>query len=278
MSGHDAFRAGVAGWPVSHSKSPRLHGYWLEKYQINGRYDLVEVNEAEFPAKVRALQAEGWRGLNVTIPHKLAALRLADRATERAQAIGAANTLVFQENGEIFADNTDAYGFSENLRQETEGREFSGAAALMIGAGGAGRAIIYALREMGLARLTIVNRTISKAEALSTAFGGWPDVAPFEEVGKHLPEADLIINTTSLGMAGNPPLELPFSEAKPGALVTDIVYTPLMTPFLLSARDHGLSFADGLGMLLHQGRPGFHAWFGAEPEVDDNLREVMLAP
>ncbi len=272
-----ALRAGVMGWPVSHSKSPRLHGFWLRRYGIDGSYEAVPAAPGSFEDELRRLVAEGWRGANVTIPHKEAALAAADEATPRARAIGAANTLVFGPGGRIHADNTDAFGFVQNLveraplwRPERP--------ALVLGAGGASRAVIHALLEAGAPEIRLANRTLARAEALAAAFGPRIRVARLEEAAAQLPEVGLIVNTTSLGMKGAPPLELDLSRAPSDAVATDIVYTPLVTPFLQAASARGLAVADGLGMLLHQARPGFAAWFGVEPEVDEALRAIMLEP
>lgn len=271
-------RAGVAGWPVAHSKSPRLHGFWLRKYGIEGEYTHIPVPPEEFAPMMRRLAAEGWRGANVTIPHKEAALALADAATDRARAIGAANTLVFGPDGTIHADNTDAFGFIENLRASAADRWRPGGPALVLGAGGASRAVLHALLEAGAPEIRLSNRTEPRAVALARTFGPKVRVVPWAEAGAAASGAGLIVNTTSLGMAGAPPLDLDLSAAAPEAVATDLVYTPLMTPFLTAASARGLAVVDGLGMLLHQGRPGFAAWFGVEPEVDAALRAEMLAP
>lgn len=271
-------RAGVMGWPVKHSRSPRLHGYWLKKYGIAGSYTHVPTPPEDFAAALKRLVDEGWRGANVTIPHKEAALALADEATERARAIGAANTLLIGDDGRIRADNTDAFGFIENLK------ELAGACwdrekpALVLGAGGAARAVIHALLEEGAPEVRLANRTAARAEALAEAFGARVRVIDWPMAETVLPGAGLIVNTTSLGMAGQPPLTLDLLGADDAAVATDIVYTPLITPFLAAAAARGLKTVDGLGMLLHQGRPGFAAWFGVDPKVDEGLRAAMLAP
>ena len=276
MSG-PRLRAGVMGWPIAHSKSPRLHGFWLRRYGIDGAYDPVPVPPGAFDEELRRLIAEGWRGANVTIPHKEAALAAADEATPRARAIGAANTLVFGPGGLVLADNTDAFGFLENLKDRAPAWR-PDRPALVLGAGGACRAVIHALLEAGAPEIRLANRTLARAEALAAAFGPRVRVLPFVEAGAHLAGAGLIVNTTSLGMKDAPPLDLDLAGAEPDALATDIVYTPLVTPFLAAAAARNLAVVDGLGILLHQARPGFAAWFGVEPEVDDALRAVMLEP
>lgn len=277
MTAHP-LRAGVIGWPVGHSRSPRLHGFWLARHGIAGAYEAVAAPPDRFEAILRSLVAAGWRGANVTIPHKEAALALADEATARARAIGAANTLVFSSEGRILADNTDAFGFLENLKERAGARWRPGAPAFILGAGGAARAVVHALLEAGAPEIRIANRTRARAEALAAEFGPRLRAVDWSEAGAALPGAGLLVNTTSLGMAGEPPPDLDLSAADPDALATDVVYTPLVTSFLESAARRGLAFADGLGMLIHQGRPGFAAWFGVEPVADEAVRAHLLAP
>ncbi|MFV0473393.1 MAG: shikimate dehydrogenase [Pikeienuella sp.] len=276
MSFTDPPRAGVMGWPIAHSRSPEIHGYWLKKHGIAGSYERVASEPAMFETDLRRLIAAGWRGVNVTLPHKEAALAIADQATPRARAIGAANTLVFDEQGAIRADNTDAFGFIENLKERAGRHWRADAPALILGAGGAARAIVQALLEAGAPHVVIANRTRARAEALAVAFGPKAAAMDLAAAGDALGDAATIVNTTSAGMAGQAPLDFDLSRATPGALATDIVYTPLITPFLAQAAAKGLFTVDGLGMLLHQARPGFHAWFGVEPQVDEPLRAVML--
>jgi shikimate dehydrogenase len=276
MSG--LLRAGVIGWPVKQSKSPRLHGHWLKKYDIPGSYEHVEVAPEDFNKRVHALVADGWRGANVTIPHKEAALALAAAASDIACAIGAANTLIFRGDGTIHADNTDGFGFIENLRQGARTSWIAQEPAVVLGAGGAARAIIHSLLDAGASEIRLTNRTSARAEHLAQRFGSKVKTVPWEKAACALSGAGLIVNTTSLGMKGGSPLDLDLAQAPMTAIVTDIVYTPLMTGFLQAAADRGLTTVDGLGMLLHQARPGFQAWFGPTPEVDDELRSLMLAP
>ena len=271
-------QAGVMGWPVKHSKSPRLHGYWLERYGISGSYDHVETSPEDFEACLRGLVSASWRGVNVTIPHKEAALALADTASDTASAIGAANTLVFRPDGTIHADNTDGFGFLENLRHGAGTEWDPQTPAVVLGAGGAARAIIHGLINAGAPEIRLTNRTMARAEALAAHFGPKVQVVPWDDAAASLAGAGLVVNTTSLGMTGGPPLDLDLSGAERGTVATDIVYTSLMTDFLRTAADKGLVTVDGLGMLLHQARPGFEAWFGIAPEVDDALRDRMLAP
>ncbi len=269
-------RAGVIGWPIEHSKSPVMHGYWLKQLGIAGEYVKIAAAPDEFVAAVRGLARNGWQGMNVTIPHKEAALKLADKASDTAQAIGAANTLVFQDDGKIRADNTDGYGFTENLIDRAGANWRSDEPAVIYGAGGAARAIIHALLGAGAAEVRLLNRTKSRAEDLARAFG--PKVKPIDwgNDAMAMSGAGLIVNTTSLGMVGQPALQIDFSVAPSHAVVTDIVYTPLVTPFLQDASGAGLTTVDGLGMLIHQGRSGFEAWFGQMPSADVTLRELLL--
>lgn len=272
----DIPRAGIFGWPVGHSKSPRLHGHWLDRYGLAGEYTRLPAAPEDFEAEVLRILSEGWRGGNVTIPHKEAALALADEATSRARTIGAANTLIFRDGG-IHADNTDGFGFIENLRAGASGIRFNHPAAVL-GAGGGARAIVWTLIEEGAPEVRLTNRTLARAERLAEEFGPKVRLVDWEDRESAIDGAGLLVNTTSLGMEGQPPLEIDLSGARDDAVATDIVYTPLVTPFLEAARAQGLAIVDGLGMLLHQGRPGFEAWFGVAPEVDDELREAMLAP
>lgn len=270
-------RAGVIGWPVEHSKSPRLHSAWLRRYGIDGAYTHLPTPPGDLRARVDQLVKDGWRGANVTIPHKEEALSLAHEATERATEIGAANTLIFRDGGHILADNTDGFGFTENLIDQAADLWRPDGAALVIGAGGASRAVIWALLNAGAAEVRLINRTRARAEALMEAFGPRVVVMDWDRIADALPGASLIVNATSLGMSGEAPLTLDLEGANPEAVATDLVYTPLITPFLDIASVQGLRIVDGLGMLLHQARPGFEAWFGRAPEVDDEIRTLMLS-
>lgn len=271
----DAPRAFVAGYPIGHSRSPLIHGEWLTRYGIDGCYSAIDVSPDEFPGLLVDIRAGKWAGGNVTIPHKEAAFERADRHDDAANAIGAVNTL-WMEAGKLIGGNTDAYGFTANLDQRLSGWR-DGEKALVLGAGGASRAIIHALLEAGFTRIDIVNRTVARAEQLAARFGDKVAAHGRARVEALLAEANLIINTTSLGMAGQPPLELDLGSAQPGAMATDIVYVPLETPFLKSAASAGLRTCDGLGMLLHQAAPGFARWFGRFPEVDEDLRNIILS-
>lgn len=268
--------AGVIGWPVGHSKSPRLHGYWLDKYAIDGAYVPLAVEPLHFETAVMGLKVSGFAGVNVTVPHKEAALKLADEATERAKKIGAANTLVFKEDGLILADNTDGYGFYENLTIGAPDWDVTKGPAVVLGAGGAARAIVVALIEAGVPEIRLTNRTRERAEKLAGDLDGNITVVDWNGRGEILTDCNLLVNTTTLGMTGQNLLEIDIFDMPKTALISDIVYAPLMTNLLEKAKVHGCHYVDGLGMLLHQARPGFQAWFGVDPDVDDELREFVL--
>ncbi len=268
--------AGVIGFPISHSKSPILHGYWLRELGIQGYYVPLLMSQAEFVGGLRSLIKLGFKGVNVTLPHKIPALGLADTTTDRAALIGAANTLTFKEDGSISADNTDGYGFIQNLRQNVPDWRADDGPALVLGSGGAARAIVSALLSEGVTELRLTNRTRGRAEMLADQFGAKVEVIDWNRASDAMDGALTIVNTTSLGMAGQPELPVILDSAPLTAIVSDIVYTPLETDFLKAARSRGLQTVDGLGMLLHQGVPGFENWFGMRPEVTDGLRNAVL--
>jgi shikimate dehydrogenase len=269
--------AGVIGAPIAHSRSPALHGYWLRKYGIRGFYVPLEVAQADLEDVLRAMPRMGFVGANVTIPHKETVLRLADIVSDRAALIGAANTLIFRSDGKIHADNTDGYGFLENLRQGVPGWRADAGPCAVLGAGGAARAVVASLLEAGAEEIRITNRTRNRAEALRAEFGTKVVIYDWVQAGNALEEAATVVNTTSLGMVGKSEFRVPLDGLSPEAVVTDLVYTPLDTALLVRAREIGCRTVDGLGMLLHQAVPGFERWFGVKPEVDDALREAVLA-
>jgi len=271
----DTPRAFVAGHPIGHSRSPLIHGEWLTRYGIDGAYSAIDVTPDDFPALLVDIRAGKWTGGNVTIPHKEAAFERADSRDGAAEAIGAVNTL-WVENGRLIGGNTDAYGFAANLDQRLSGWR-DGETALVLGAGGASRAIIHALLDAGYKHIDIANRTVARAEQLAARFGEKVAAHDWASAEALISSANLIVNTTSLGMKGQPPLELDLGSAPAGAMATDIVYVPLETPFLTRAAAAGLKTCDGLGMLLHQAAPGFARWFGRFPEVDDDLRKIILS-
>lgn len=268
--------AGVIGHPVAHSRSPALHGFWLARYGIKGHYIPMDVGHADLKEVISILPKLGFVGLNVTIPHKQAVLHLADIVTDRAALIGAANTLIFRKDGRIHADNTDGSGFIANLRQNEPNWQPSVGPAAVFGAGGAARAVIAALIEVGVPEIRISNRTRPRAEALRSDFGAKLTVYDWVQAPNMLEGAATVVNTTSLGMAGKPEFRVPLDALESSALVTDLVYTPLMTGFLLDAQSKGCTVVDGLGMLLHQAAPGFERWFGHRPDVDQATRNAVL--
>ncbi|MBV8094560.1 MAG: shikimate dehydrogenase [Acetobacteraceae bacterium] len=272
MLSGEARVAGVIGWPVGHSRSPRLHGFWLDRYRIDGAYVPLAVKPEHFSVTIRGLVAAGFAGVNVTIPHKEAAFAVCDAVGESARKAGAVNTLVFRD-GRIDGANSDISGFLENLHAHNV--DPKAGPALILGAGGAARAIVVALQQEGVP-LTIANRARDRAEALARDFSGLK-VIDWSARDQAIADYALIVNTTALGMEGQPDLSLDLSLASNRAAVADLVYVPLETPLLAAARARGLRTVEGLGMLLHQARPGFAAWFGVEPEVDEALYRFVAA-
>jgi len=274
--------AGVMGFPISHSLSPRLHGFWIKKYDLEASYVAWEVPPERLAARLKNLpdtlaeQGELFRGTNLTIPLKEKALEIVDIVEESARAIGAINTIVMEGDGLIVGRNTDGIGFTDSLAEHVDISRFRGKEALVLGAGGAARAIVYALIQMGFAKIHLTNRTLARAEELAADMGDQVIPLPWEDRKAKLADAELVVNTTSLGMKGQPPLEISLENAKKDAVVTDIVYVPLKTDLLLEAEKYGLVTVDGLGMLLHQAKAGFEAWFGVKPEVDAELRAYVL--
>lgn len=269
--------AGVIGHPIAHSRSPALHGFWLRRYGVKGYYIPMDVAPADLEATLRHLPKIGFVGLNVTIPHKEAVLKIADVITDRAALIGAANTLIFRKDGKIHADNTDGAGFIANLRQNAPDWVPAAGPAAVFGAGGAARAVVAALIEVGVPEIRISNRSRPRAEALRADFGAKLVVYDWVQAANMLEGAATVINTTSLGMAGKPEFRVPLDALEPGAVVNDLVYNPLKTQFLQEAEARGAVTVDGLGMLLHQAAPGFERWFGPNPAVDDETRQAVLS-
>lgn len=271
-------RAFVIGHPVAHSRSPLLHGHWLREHGIAGTYERIDVAPTELPAFLRALPESGFAGGNVTVPHKEAAFHLLDHLTPEARRLGAVNTLVVEPGGRVLGHNTDGAGFVASLA-EAAGPGWSAAveSAVVVGAGGAARAILAALLGAGLARVTVVNRSLDRAEELRRFDPGRVETAPWEALGSGRLAAGLLVHTTSLGMAGQPALPINLAGLPAHAIVADIVYVPLATPLLVAARARGLRAVDGLGMLMHQAVPGFEAWFGLRPRVTPELRRLLAA-
>lgn len=278
----DSKHAFVTGYPIKHSRSPLIHNYWLQRYGIEGSYQAIENSPENFPNFLKTLSEQGLRGGNVTIPHKEVAFSLCLKRDAAAEAIGAVNTVWFDDENIINGGNTDAYGFAANLDAQMpdwDAAHNGTKTALVLGAGGASRAVLYALLQRGFAKIILINRTLERAQTLADHFGSRIEAYGWDKAQDFVSSADIIINTTSLGMSGHGEAEafpLDLSDAKAGTLATDIVYIPLETPFLAQARAAGLRCVDGLGMLLHQAVPGFEHWFGVRPEVTDELRQIIL--
>ncbi|MGV6849837.1 MAG: shikimate dehydrogenase [Marinibacterium sp.] len=268
--------AGVIGAPVAHSKSPLLHAHWLRTHGIRGYYIPMEVARDDLGDAIRALPKLGFVGVNITIPHKEAVLDIADQVSDRATLIGAANTLTFRPDGKILVDNTDGYGFIENLRSGAPGWDPKAGPAVVLGAGGAARAVVSALADAGVNEILLTNRTRARAERLKDHFGQRVQVVDWVQAGNILDGAGLLVNTTSLGMVGKPELRVPLDGLQPTTVVTDLVYAPLQTRLLQVAESIGCPTVDGLGMLLHQAVPGFERWFGPRPSVDAAARAAIL--
>ncbi len=272
----NTIKAGVMGWPIGHSLSPRLHGFWLGEYGVNGTYEPLPVQSDDFKAALRNLPEQGFAGVNITVPHKEAAFETVDTLDAVAKRIGAVNTVVINADGSLAGSSTDGFGFLENLKEGASGWSAAKGPAVVLGAGGASRAVTAALLDAGAPRVKLVNRTLSRAEQLARDVGGAITVVPWDDRVAALSDAAILVNTTTLGMKGEEPLELDLGPLPPEAVVTDIVYAPLETPLLKQAAKRGNPTVDGLGMLLHQARPGFRQWFGVKPAVTDALRAHVL--
>ena len=268
--------AGVIGSPIAHSKSPQLHRHWLKTLGVPGDYIPMDVAAQDLEQVLRTLPKAGFVGVNITIPHKEAALELADLVTDRATLIGAANTLKFRQDGQIHADNTDGYGFIENLKQGAPEWRAASGPATVLGAGGSARAVVASLLDAGVPEIMLTNRTRVRAEKLADDFGKRVQVVDWVQAGNILEESALVVNTTSLGMIGKPAMRVPLDGLRRGTVVTDLVYAPLRTDLLAAADAAGCVTVDGLGMLLHQAVPAFERWFGHRPEVDSATRAAAL--
>jgi shikimate dehydrogenase len=271
--------AGIMGWPISHSRSPALHNFWLDEHGIDGVYVPLAVRPDRLAEALRALPALGFRGCNLTIPHKERALAIVDHVDPAARRVGAVNTVVVRPDGTLEASNTDLFGFRENLREYAPEWNPTAGPAVVLGAGGAARAVVASLVAAGVTEIRLVNRTLGRAETLARDLaGGRSRIAAlhWEACEASLEGAGLLVNATSLGMAGEPLLDIDLSRLPIAAVVTDIVYVPLDTPLLVAARRRGNPTVDGLGMLLHQGRPGFEAWFGTPVRATRELRAAVL--
>lgn len=270
-------RACVIGWPVEHSRSPLIHRYWLERFGIDGDYVKEAVRPEELERFLGSLEARGFAGANVTLPHKEAALRAAESADKAAVAIGAANTLWLDPDGTLHASNTDAYGFMTNLEAEAPHWNTGRRPVMLLGAGGAARAILHGLLGAAAEHILVANRTRERAEALAEAFGPAVEVVDWEDRHRALQGCGLLVNATTLGMTGKETLDIDLAALPKDAVVADIVYSPLETALLAAARARGNRGVDGLGMLLHQAVPGFERWFGLRPEVTPELRAHVAA-
>jgi len=270
-------KAGVMGWPVAHSLSPALHGFWLKQHGIDGSYETLAVPPDRLAGALRALASKGFAGCNLTIPHKETALPLMELLDPAARRIGAVNTVVVGPDGALSGYNTDGYGFIENLRAQIPGWKPQAGPTTVLGAGGAARAVIYGLLTRGVSSVVNINRTPSRAEALRERFGERVHVGRWDDLNGQLGDTALLVNTTTLGMHGQPDLAADLGQLPGHAIVADLVYVPLVTPLLKAAKARGLRTADGLGMLLHQAVGGFTLWFGKKPEVTPQLRALLEA-
>jgi len=268
--------AGVIGSPIAHSKSPQIHRHWLKTYGIAGHYVPMDVSSDNLENVLRTLPKMGFVGVNITVPHKEKVMEIADLVTDRAILIGAANTLIFRKDGKIHADNTDGYGFLENLKAGAPGWDPRSGPAAVLGSGGSARAVISSLLEAGVPEILLSNRTRIRAEKLKQDFGARVRVFDWVQAGNMMDDAALVVNTTTLGMIGKPDMRVPLDGLRANTVVTDLVYAPLKTNLLAVAEEYGCTTVDGLGMLLHQAVPGFERWFGRRPEVDRATRAAAL--
>ena len=268
--------AGVIGAPIAHTKSPKLHGYWLSQTGVPGHYIPLHIEPSDLKQTLKMLPKMGFVGLNVTVPHKETVMRLVDIVTDRATLIGAANTLIFKRDGKIQADNTDGYGFIENLTSGAPDWNASAGPALVLGAGGAARAVIAALLEYNIPEIFLTNRTRDRAENLKDIFGPKVKIIDWVDAANAIEDAALVVNATSLGMEGKPELRVPLDGLRLETVVTDLVYAPLKTTLLETAQDIGCRTVDGLGMLIHQAAPGFKHWFGVDPVIDEKTRAILI--
>ncbi|MBN4046584.1 shikimate dehydrogenase [bacterium AH-315-P15] len=268
-------KAGLLGWPVSHSLSPALHHYWLKQYGIEGSYELLPTKAQDLEEVIRTLPRKGFAGANVTVPHKESAAKQMDQLDDVAASLGAVNLIIVGDDGSLEGRNTDGFGFVENLKAAASDLTFKGARVVILGAGGTTKAVAQALLKEGVT-LRITNRTEEKAKALAAQLGSAIEIVPWPERNQALKSASLLVNTTSLGMKAQTTLEIELKGLAPGAVVADCVYAPLETELLKAARDQGFLPVDGLGMLIHQARPAFRAWFGVDPQVTPDLRDHLI--
>ena len=268
-------KAGVMGWPVAHSRSPALHGFWLRKYGIDGSYERLPVQPEDLPKALRDLAAQGFAGVNLTVPHKEIAMGVVDSLSDVGRRVGAVNTIFVGTDGKLSATNTDAYGFITSLRAGAPAWRADAGPAVVLGAGGAARAVIAALQEARVPEIRILNRTLERAEGLAREFAS--HAVAWDKRADVLADANLLVNTTTLGMKGQVSLAIDLARLPAAAVVNDIVYVPLETDLLRDARTRGNVVVDGLGMLLYQAQAGFEGWFGRKPDVTQELRDHVLA-
>jgi shikimate dehydrogenase len=267
--------AGVMGWPVMHSRSPMLHNYWFRQHDLAGSYVPLAIRPEGLGAALRALHPLGFAGVNLTIPHKQQALTIVDDVDTVARSIGAISCVVVKPDASLAGTNNDCWGFIQNLRQEQPGWRADRGPIVVIGAGGGSRAVCYGLAQEGAREIRLVNRTFARAEIIAGEFGGPITAVPWEQRSDALEGAAMVVNTTSLGMVGQPVLDISLDKLPADAIAADIIYIPLETPFLAAARQRGHRTVNGLGMLLNQGRPAWKAWFGVEPDVTAELRAMI---
>lgn len=269
--------AGVMGWPVAHSRSPAIHNHWIAQHHLLGAYGLFAVQPCELEAAIRGLKALGLAGCNITIPHKVEAMNYVDWVDPLARRIGAINTIVVQDNGELHGFNNDGFGFIESLREGMPSWRADTGPSVVLGAGGASRAIVVSLLDSGAKEIRLLNRTYSKAQEIAQEFAPFVRAYDWHERHEVISDCALLVNTTSLGMHGQATLEIDLTSLPLSALVCDAIYIPLETPLLAAARQRGNITVNGLGMLLHQARPAFKAWFGVMPEVTEDLRQTIVS-
>ena len=267
--------AGVMGWPVMHSRSPMMHNYWFKKHGLAGTYVPLAIRPEHLSTALRGLHPLGFAGVNVTIPHKQEAMKMVHEVDTLAKSIGAISCVIVRSDGSLAGTNNDCYGFIHAVRQEQPGWQADAGPVVVIGAGGGSRAVCYGLAQEGAREIRVVNRTLARAKGIAQEFGGPIKALPWERRHEVLEGAAMVVNTTSCGMVGQPALDIELDKLPRSALVADIIYIPLETPFLAAARERGNSTINGLGMLLNQGRPAWKAWFGIEPEVTAELRAIV---
>lgn len=277
MASNEFILAGVMGWPVAQSRSPILHNYWIQKYNLNGRYVPLPVEPERLAEAVRGLRALGFRGCNVTMPHKVNIMALLDSVTDTARRIGAINTVVVGEDGKLSGTNNDGNGYFYNLLDVAPGFKPDAGPIAILGAGGAARAVLVALVERGAKEIRLINRTFERAEAIAKEFGAAVRALPWERRSDAIGDVVLLTNATNQGMTGKPALDISLDRLPRQTLVSDLIYVPPETPFLTTAHQRGNITVNGLGMLLHQARPAFKAWFGVMPDITTDLRATVEA-